>query len=159
MSTRGRRPKPLEIKRLDGNPGKRPLNDAAPVVKAGPVMPDYLTDYAEVVWRRIVAAMPEQVYRATDSALLAAYCQAAALHRAACAALETAPEVVAGPGGAPYQNPWVSIQNRQARLMASLGSRLGLDPAARQRLQAAPGDNAPKSKFAGLYGAEDGAGV
>ena len=30
MAQRGRKPKPTAIKELEGNPGKRPLNDAEP---------------------------------------------------------------------------------------------------------------------------------
>ena len=31
MATRGRKPKPTALKVLEGNPGKRPLNDREPV--------------------------------------------------------------------------------------------------------------------------------
>ena len=31
MATRGRKPKPTALKLLEGNPGKRPLNDREPV--------------------------------------------------------------------------------------------------------------------------------
>ena len=65
---------------------------------------------------------------------MTAYCSAAAMHREALLAIETDGAVAISSQGAPYQNPWVSILNRQAELLAKLGSRLGLDPAARQAL-------------------------
>jgi hypothetical protein len=36
--------------------------------------------------------------------------------------------------GQEYPNPWLAILNGQARLMATFGSRLGLNPAARMEL-------------------------
>ena len=35
MATRGRKPKPTALKVLEGNPGKRPLNDREPVPPKG----------------------------------------------------------------------------------------------------------------------------
>ena len=48
---RGRKPKPTLMKQLNGNPGKRPLNDREPVPPAGtPTPPDYLDDVARQEW-------------------------------------------------------------------------------------------------------------
>jgi P27 family predicted phage terminase small subunit len=150
----GRRPKPQQIKELEGNPGKRALNKDAPQASGAPLCPAHLGTYAKIVWTRIVASMPPRLYAGCDTDLLAAYCAAADLHRKAVVALQAEGEVVEGQSGAPYQNPWVSIQNKQAVLMASLGSRLGLDPAARSSL--AMPDEKPASKFAGLVAINGG---
>jgi P27 family predicted phage terminase small subunit len=101
--------------------------------------------------------MPPSLYGAADSDLLAAYCQAVATHRRATEALRNEGAVIGSPNGAPYQNPWVGIQNRQAQIMASLGSRLGLDPVARGSLSVPEGEEAP-SKFQGLVAIEGGKG-
>lgn len=151
MGKRGPAKKPAELEALEGNPGRRPRNTKAPKVKGAPVEPDYLDDYGLRVWRRLVGAMPAGVYRATDSDLLAAYCEAAALHRRAATMIRIEGEIAVGEKGTPFQNPWVAILNRQAQLLATLGTRLGLDPAARQALNADPDEDAPPSKFEGLF--------
>ncbi|MGI8800823.1 MAG: hypothetical protein ACR2KV_01420 [Solirubrobacteraceae bacterium] len=54
----GRKPKPVEQKRSEGNPGGRPLGD--PVIIGGrvaPVMPAYLSVGAKKAWRETVPAL------------------------------------------------------------------------------------------------------
>ena len=148
MGRRGPQPKPQPIKELEGNPGKRALNKSAPEPSGAPSCPEHLGDYGREVWMRIERSMPPGLYAQCDTELLAAYCAAADLHRKAVEQIKTEGEVAIGQSGAPYQNPWVSIQNKQAALLASLGSRLGLDPAARSSIQMP--EQKPKSKFAGL---------
>lgn len=158
MGKRGPAPKPQHLKQLEGNPGKRRINRAAPVCDGGLSMPDHLGEYARAVWGRIVEAMPPRLYSNCDRELLAAYCEAADLHRRAVMAVRVEGEVTVGESGAPYQNPWVSILNRQAQLLATLGTRLGLDPAARSSL-AVPDAERPESKFEGLVAIKGGRGA
>lgn len=146
---RGRKPKPAELRRLEGNPGHRPINDDTPQTIGKPECPAYLKDYAFKVWGKIVGSMPEKVYSPADEELLAAYCVAAAMHREAVQRIGEMGAVIVGESGAPYQNPWTGILNTQATKMATIGSRLGLDPAARATLRV-PKDEKPKSKFEGL---------
>lgn len=157
MGKRGPQPKPQELKHLEGNPGKRRVNKRAPKASGAPDCPEHLGEYARVVWQRVAQSMPLQLYKAADTDLLAAYCEAADLHKRAVEAVREQGEVTAGESGAPYQNPWVSIQNKQAQLLASLGSRLGLDPATRSSINM-PGedDEADRSKFKGLVAIEGG---
>lgn len=145
----GRPRKADELKRLEGNPGRRDLNKAAPQATGNPECPDYLSEYAREVWKRITDSMPPALYAACDSHLLAAYCVAASLHRDAVQALKAETVVVKGQNGAPYQNPWTSILSKQAQLLATLGGRLGLDPAARNSLSL-PQSETPESRFGDL---------
>lgn len=146
---RGRKPKPPELRRLEGNPGKRAINEDAPQPTGTPTRPNYLNGYAAEVWGKIIGAMPEKVYSPADEELLAAYCVAAAMHREAVERINEMGAVIVADSGAPYQNPWTGILNTQATKMATIGSRLGLDPAARATLRV-PKDEKPKSKFEGL---------
>lgn len=51
MAQRGRKPKPIAIKELEGNPGKRPLNDAEPKpVRKAPPCPKWLEPEAKKEW-------------------------------------------------------------------------------------------------------------
>lgn len=149
MGKRGPQPKPDQLKKMEGNPGKRALNEDAPVATGTPDRPDHLSDYACEVWQRIAESMPPGLYAKCDTELLTAYCEAADLFRRAVLAVREEGEVATGSNGAPYQNPWVSIQNKQAQLLATLGSRLGLDPAARSNLKL-PSQGKAKSKFGDL---------
>ena len=120
MGARGPQKKPNKLKRLEGNPGRRPINDKAPEPTGRPIKPPYVKGYAGKVWKAIVASMPDGLYSTCDTSLLAAYCVAADLHRHSTMMVEKDGGVAFGDGGAPYQNPWVSILNRQAQLLLSL---------------------------------------
>lgn len=126
------------------------MNEDAPQPIGRPECPAYLKDYAFKVWAKIVGSMPEKVYSPADEELLAAYCVAAAMHREAVQRVAEMGAVITGESGAPYQNPWTGILNTQATKMATIGSRLGLDPAARTTLRV-PKEDKPKSKFEGLF--------
>lgn len=149
MAQRGRPRKPDVMKELEGNPGKRVLNDCALEASGSPAPPSHVKGYAKKVWDAIIASMPPRLYAACDSQLLAAYCVASEIHHQATLAIKKEGAISTGESGAPYQSPWVSILNREAQLLATLGSRLGLDPAARSSLNVPKGTE-KKSKFAEL---------
>jgi P27 family predicted phage terminase small subunit len=46
----GRKPKPTNLKILEGNPGKRPLNKTEPKPRGSVVKPDWLDGYASEFW-------------------------------------------------------------------------------------------------------------
>src|SRR4030088_1854931 len=73
---RGRKPKPTVLKLLDGNPGKRPLNDREPASIPGiPDMPEDLDDEAQAEWNRIVPELREMgLLCRADRAALTGYC-------------------------------------------------------------------------------------
>ena len=149
MGKRGPQPKPQTIKEIEGNPGKRSLNKSALVATGKPSCPGYLSDHAKEVWQTVVGSMPPSLYASCDSFLLASYCTAVDMHRQAIEGISEEGAVATGQNGAPYQNPWISILNKQAQLLATLGGRLGLDPAARNSLNLPIGEE-KKSKFADL---------
>lgn len=60
MGRRGPAPKPTELKRLQGNPGKRRLNDSEPrPVATLPRCPSHLTGEAKAEWRRVARGLYE----------------------------------------------------------------------------------------------------
>ena len=149
MGKRGPKPKSPELRRLEGNPGYKPINEDAPQPIGRPQRPKYLKGYAAQVWAKVVGSMPEKIYTPADEELLAAYCVAAAMHRQAIEHINADGPVLTAESGAPYQSPWMGILNTQATKKATIGSRLGLDPAARATLRVSK-DEKPKSKFEGL---------
>ena len=78
MAQRGRKPKPTAIKELEGNPGKRPLNEAEPKPEhKAPPCPKWLEPEAKKEWRRLSKQLEAiGVLTEVDQAAFASYCQA-----------------------------------------------------------------------------------
>jgi P27 family predicted phage terminase small subunit len=132
---------PTARKKQLGNPSKKKLNHTEPTPSGRPQPPDYLDDYSRQVWDRVLIAMPQEVYTDCDTELLAAYCRACSLHRQA--ALNPVEQAVTPDGKI---SGWVKIEREQAALMASIGTRLGLDPSARTAIKM------PENKSGGKFG-------
>ncbi len=56
---RGRPPKPVPIRELEGNPSKRPLPKVPQPSGAAPECPGWLTDEAKVVWDENAAELEQ----------------------------------------------------------------------------------------------------
>jgi phage terminase small subunit len=154
VGKRGPKPKLAALDKLDGNPGKRVIDESGIEALGEPFIPEHLSDDARGCIEVIKASMPSTVYSALDSFLLSAFGTAWALHKLAAHKIND-PNfehvITVGENGAEAQSPWLAILNKQAALMASLGDRLGLDPKSRAALKL-PGAKQRKSKFAGLLG-------
>ena len=74
----GRKNKPTAIKKLEGNPGKRPLNDSEPQPdKTPPKCPSWLLKEAKREWHRVVPELERLgLLTIVDRAALAGYCEA-----------------------------------------------------------------------------------
>jgi P27 family predicted phage terminase small subunit len=133
---RGRKPKPTRVKRLTGNPGKRPLNENEP--KPEPVVPDCppeLSPIAQAEWNRIVTTLgPLRVLTPLDRTGLVAYCAAYGRWVEANEAIDKYGMMVKSPSGYPVQSPYLSIANRQTELMMRIASEYGFTPASRSRI-------------------------
>ena len=153
MGRRGPQPKLAVIRRMEGNPGRRPIEDCGIEVQGTPFIPEHLPDDARGCIEVIVKSMPPGVYSALDSFHLAAFATAWTIHRKA--ALEISNPafqwIVENSRGSKVQSPWIKVLNAQAAIMASLGDRLGLDPKSRASLKLPPARQ-QKSKFEGLIG-------
>jgi P27 family predicted phage terminase small subunit len=132
----GRPAKPTAIKRLEGNPGKRALNKREPTPKGSAVPAPEMSERALKVWKRLTGAMVAGVYTQADEALMMVYCEAVAEHHAATEMLKTEPRLVKGSTGQLVPSPWLKIRSDQARIIAQVGPRLGLDPVSRQAISA-----------------------
>ncbi|HOI96243.1 MAG TPA: phage terminase small subunit P27 family [Syntrophobacter fumaroxidans] len=135
MGKRGPAPKPAEIRILEGNRGRLPINDNRPRPTGKASCPKHLPLDAKREWRRIVGSLPPGMVTAADVPLLAAFCVAWALHKEASAHIQAESAVILSKNEQPYQNPWLSILNRQAEIMAKLGSRFGLSPSDRNGIK------------------------
>ena len=150
MGARGPRHETPEMQALKGNPGKRKKRPPSVKASGDVYIPNYLDDDARQCFEMIVAAMPPGTYAATDTGGIAVYAAAWSDHKRATEALKTEPALVPGSTGNLTVNPWFKIKNEAARIMMSMGDRLGMDPKARAAL-ALP-EEKKQSKFAGLIG-------
>ena len=149
----GRRKKIGAIEALEGNPGKRVIEESGIEALGEPFVAEHLMDDARGCIEVIKASMPAGVYSALDSFHVAAFGMAWAIHKKAALEISN-PDfvwIVVNSAGSETQSPWIKMLNAQAMLLASLGDRLGLDPKSRAALKL-PGAKQRKSKFAGLIG-------
>jgi P27 family predicted phage terminase small subunit len=145
----GRRPLPSAVKKLRGNPGKRPVNKKEPKPQVvAPKMPDGLTELAVGEWKAIVPMLERLgVLTEVDGKALAAYCEYFAQWRQAMDEVrergitleepiikftEGESEII----GTKYKrNPAVTIANDAAKIMKSFLVEFGLTPSSRGRLR------------------------
>lgn len=137
MGTRGRKPKPTALKILEGNPGKKPLNENEPKPKKiAPKCPSWLEPEAKKEWRRMAKTLETiGVLTQVDAAAFAGYCQAYARWKEAEEFLTKHGTIFKTPSGYIQQVPQVSIAQTYLKVMKDFCSEFGLTPAARSRIQ------------------------
>ena len=150
----GRKPKPTAIKILEGNPGKRKLNEYEPQpLKKAPSCPKWLETEAKREWRRLAKALERiGVLTEIDMAAFAGYCQAYARWKAAEERISEVGTVFRTASGYPQQVPYVSIAQQYLKLMHQFAEQFGLTPAARSRIIAGIGENIPSDDMDELLG-------
>ena len=138
----GRKPKPTNIKILEGNPGKRPLNEYEPKpLKKAPPCPKWLEPEAKKEWRRLAKTLEAMgVLTDADMAAFAGYCQAYARWKEAEERITDRGLVIRTPSGYPQQVPYISIAQQYLKLMQQFAEQFGLTPAARSRIIAGNGE-------------------
>jgi P27 family predicted phage terminase small subunit len=155
----GRRPKPTAIRELEGNRGKRPLNQGEPKPKGIPTCPSHLDADAKREWKRIgPELMRLGLLTAVDRAALAAYCAAYSRWAAAERNVQKFGVVIKAPRtGTPMHNPYVQVANTSLDQMRKFAIEFGLTPASRSRIQAdpLPSDEDPFESFMRGIGADD----
>lgn len=136
-----RRQKPTALKKLEGNPGKRKLNQNEPQPDAGrPDMPAGLSGAARAEWKRVVPVLEQMgVLTSADGTALAAYCSSYALWMQAerhIAKFGAVFAIVDDETGQSLlkQNPSLRIRSDALRLMNTFMSKFGLDPKSRAGL-------------------------
>lgn len=138
--TRGRKPKPTVLKVINGNPGKRPLNDEEPQPARGvPPCPRHLDKEARKEWKRVARELDAcGMLTLVDRAALAAYCQAWSRWVAAEEIVQQSGPVLKRQGTNDlYPNPYLGVVNRALRQMHEFASEFGMTPASRTRIKVA----------------------
>lgn len=134
----GRPPKPTELKALAGNPGKRPLNKAAPkVAPKRPPCPAHLQGEARREWNRITKQLLDlKLLTEVDRAALAAYCQCwARWVQAETAMREDGFRMISiTDNGYPVVSPWLNVANTAMKQMLRFLTEFGMTPSSRSRV-------------------------
>ena len=134
---KGRKPKPVEVRRREGNPRKRPLPE--PVLiggRAAPRMPSYLPQQAKTAWRQIVPRLHEVgMLDRVDGPALEALCVQVGIMRQATEEIAALDGLVAtGSQGQPVAHPLLSVLTSAQNAVRQWTERFGLDPSTRTRL-------------------------
>jgi P27 family predicted phage terminase small subunit len=139
---RGRRPKPTSLKRLEGNPGKRALNDSEPRPRIVlPRPPAHLSDEEKEKWKSIVRELhPLGLVTVLDLDQLSIYCVLWMRWVKAERMVREKGEIIKTAAGNIIQNPYLSIANRTLDQLNKLGAEFGMTPSARSRVKAEPPD-------------------
>jgi P27 family predicted phage terminase small subunit len=140
----GRPPKPIALKKLAGNPGKRKLNQAEPQFAGAPSCPEWLNADAKVEWNRVVKELfALDMLRAVDTAALAAYCQSYSRWMSAEMIVDkegqTVREPVVNKAGQIVahkmkRHPATIIAKDEKASMHRAASLFGFDPSSRSRI-------------------------
>lgn len=136
---RGRKPLPTQLKVLNGNPGKRPLNEAEPEpTGAKPKCPSHLDKEAKKEWRRFTKLLDGMgILCIEDSSAIALYCETWSRYRDAQAKLAKYGTCIVAPkSGMPMQSPYLAIANKAQEQMTRLLVEFGLTPSSRSRVKA-----------------------
>lgn len=137
----GRKPIPTAIKELNGNPGKRPMNDAEPQPKHGePPMPTGLSKYAKAAWKRMVPVLLGMgVLTVADGDALLLYCEAYAQWKEAMLQIKKHGMTYTAIGIKEQVitrlSPYIGERDKAFKAMKSMLTEFGCTPSSRSRLK------------------------
>jgi P27 family predicted phage terminase small subunit len=131
---------------VEGNPGRRPLNEHEPEYDLTSLKaPIELDDIGELEWYRVAPLLQEAgVLTDVDRAVLAGYCAAySTFHKAELALSELAARdtvfnglMIKTKSGNLIQNPLVGIRNTALEKIQRFSAELGMTPSSRSRIVA-----------------------
>lgn len=132
----GPKTKPTKLKKLEGNPGKRPLPVNELQVDPGiPARPTFLKGAAKKEWDRVAPELFRLgVLTKIDRAALAAYCQAYGRWEEAERKVKKDGYLFETSNGNLIQNPMLSVANKALELMHKFLTEFGMTPSSRVKV-------------------------
>lgn len=155
---RGTKPKPTQLKILEGNPGGKALNKHEPRPKKLLKNPPAWFDRMHVkVWAAVLEAAPPGMLKQVDESVLVAYTTAYVTHQRATEELYSSELLMESLMGGIKANPLVAIQAKAAQVMMRAAAEMGFTPSSRSRVVMDPDDDddqadKPQSPFAVFAG-------
>lgn len=136
MGRRGPAPKPTSLRKLQGNPAHRPLNDKeAKPQNSVPPRPAFVTGLAKKEWEKLAGVLAGMgLLSELDGMLFSALCIEFARYAEANRELKKEDLALTNDRGNKYSNPLVAISSTSLRLVLTLAREFGLSPAARARI-------------------------
>jgi len=136
---KGPKPKPTNLKLLEGYPGHHPINKNEPKPKQTiPGCPRFLSSAAKWEWKRILPELRRLgLLTIVDRTALAAYCQSWADYKEAIKFLKENGKTysVRGEGGRKYlAYPQVTMADRALKQIRAFCTEFGLTPSSRARM-------------------------
>ena len=147
-------PKPTHLKLLQGNPGKRPINDKEPQPEKKirvPTAPQHLNAVAKKHWRKTAKQLHEcGLLTGIDEIALSMYCDAYAKWVDAKDNIEKYGAVVKTKNGFPVQSPYFAIANKAFDQMKGMLTEFGMTPSSRSKVTVdKPGEGDGMDDFLG----------
>jgi len=140
MAKPGRKPKPTELKKLAGNPGKRPLNESEPGYPPAEtrVPRGKLPEEGQKLWKALAPHLAAAgVLKVTDLAALEMLCAHYAVSRMALEDVLERGSSIEGVHGE-KKNPAASVFRENAMAFRLWATEFGLTPSSRVRIKAEP---------------------
>lgn len=137
MAAKGRKPKPTAIKRLEGNPGNRPLPNEPVFSAVFPKKPPkWLSKEAKKLWNELVPQLQSipGLIQCVDISAVELLCESYAQWKDAAQVIQEYGAVFTTPNGYIQQRPEVAIAQKNAKLVKELLSEFGLTPSSRSRI-------------------------
>ena len=154
MPPPGRRPRPTHLKLLEGNPGKRPINEDEPepeVPAKVPRAPAFLGKEGKAEWRKLVPELMELgLYTSIDRPALTAYCEAWDTWRQAEDHKRKHGVTTTTPNGYEVQSAYVGIANKAMAHVRAFLAEFGMSPSSRSRVGVKPKSKDDTEEF--LFG-------
>ena len=142
MGRRGPPPTPTRLRILNGNPGKRPMNQREPKPRKDPPRcPAWLSADAKKTWKRMVPTLHRMgVLTVVDGEALASFCQTYVRWRKAEEFLDQHGQVYPlrdekGNVRCMQQFPQVAIARSLLLILKSFYQEFGMTPASRTRIE------------------------
>lgn len=136
VAKKGRKPKPTALKKLEGNPGKRPLNPFEPIPPTVALpCPRHLLPEAKKEWRRLAPILMKMgLLTAADTVPFEGYCTAYARWLEAQEEITRHGSIYKDENGRIRPNPYIAIANYQMREIRAFASEFGLTPSNRSSM-------------------------
>jgi P27 family predicted phage terminase small subunit len=132
---RGRKPKPVALRLLEGNPGKRPLPNEPKPEPTAPPCPYWLPLLAKREWRRLAPRLELLgLLTEIDQAAFAGYCCLVSRWRQAEALIEKEGMVCTAPDGRQKSHPATRVAFQSLQLLLKFAGDFGLTPSSRSRI-------------------------
>ena len=148
---KGRKPTPASLKLLNGNPGRRPVNEEpeSPRIEADDPPPTWLHEDAQAFYRDVVQILSDMgIATVADRLAIIGLAQALAEVKIAHEAMNKFGRVIKDKSGGAQRNPYAVLSAQFLAFVRQFITEFGMTPCSRARLTAkAAGEEDPFDAF------------